>query len=121
MRASRPSSVRPPVFMRSLWHVTQYCRGSALRDEASAAVAGTRGAAAAGGAIRAIKTTPLLTTAEGVEAMKKAAKSGYKAPRAAHAQAPVKVKQAGFKVIDMAVPFIAKAQGFFDEHWRLQR
>jgi uncharacterized protein with GYD domain len=42
-------------------------------------------AAAAGGAIRAIKTTPLLTTAEGVEAMKKAAKSGYKAPRAAHA------------------------------------
>ena len=43
-------------------------------------------AAAAGGAIRAIKTTPLLTTAEGIEAMKKAAKSGYKAPsRAAHA------------------------------------
>ena len=43
-------------------------------------------AAAAGGAIRAIKTTPLLTTAEGIEAMKKAAKSGYKAPsRTAHA------------------------------------
>jgi ABC-type nitrate/sulfonate/bicarbonate transport system substrate-binding protein len=34
----------------------------------------------------------------------------------AHAQAPVKVKQAGFKVIDMAVPFIAKAQGFFDKN-----
>jgi uncharacterized protein with GYD domain len=43
-------------------------------------------AATAGGAIRAIKTTPLMTTAEGIEAMKKAAKSGYKAPsRAAHA------------------------------------
>ena len=43
-------------------------------------------AAAAGGAIRAIKTTPLLTTAEGIDAMKKAAKSGYKAPpRVAHA------------------------------------
>ena len=43
-------------------------------------------AAAAGGAIRTIKTTPLMTTAEGIEAMKKAAKSGYKAPtRAAHA------------------------------------
>jgi uncharacterized protein with GYD domain len=43
-------------------------------------------AAAAGGAVRAIKTTPLLTAAEGVEAMKKAAKSGYKAPaKAAHA------------------------------------
>ena len=40
-------------------------------------------AASAGGAIRTIKTTPLLTTAEGVEAMKKASKSGYKAP--AHA------------------------------------
>jgi uncharacterized protein with GYD domain len=43
-------------------------------------------AAAAGGAIKAFKTTPLLTTAEGVEAMKKAAASGYKAPtRAARA------------------------------------
>jgi uncharacterized protein with GYD domain len=43
-------------------------------------------AAAAGGAIRSIKTTPLLSAAEGIEAMKKAAKSGYKAPtRAAHA------------------------------------
>lgn len=43
-------------------------------------------AAAAGGAVRNIKTTPLLSTAEGVEAMKKAGKSGYKAPaKAAHA------------------------------------
>src|SRR5579864_5488696 len=32
-------------------------------------------AAAAGGACRAVKTTPLLTAAEGVEALKKAAKS----------------------------------------------
>jgi|ERR1043166_1332665 uncharacterized protein with GYD domain len=43
-------------------------------------------AAAAGGTIRNIKTTPLMTTTEGIEAMKKAAKLGYKAPpRAAHA------------------------------------
>ncbi len=43
-------------------------------------------AAAAGGAVRSIKTTPLLTAAEGMEAMKKAAKSGYKAPsRSTHA------------------------------------
>lgn len=35
-------------------------------------------AVAAGGACRAVKTTPLLTTAEGVEAMKKAATCGYK-------------------------------------------
>src|SRR5215475_64514 len=34
----------------------------------------------------------------------------------AQAQAPVKVKQAGFKVIDLAVPFIAKSQGFFEKN-----
>src|SRR5262245_38864653 len=34
----------------------------------------------------------------------------------AQAQAPVKVKQAGFKVIDLAVPFVAKAQGFFEKN-----
>lgn len=43
-------------------------------------------AASAGGAVRSIKTTPLLSTEEGLEALKKAATSGYKAPkRAAHA------------------------------------
>src|SRR6202521_5904167 len=43
-------------------------------------------AAAAGGAIRNIKTTPLMTTSGRIGAMTKAAKSGYKAPsRAAHA------------------------------------
>jgi uncharacterized protein with GYD domain len=43
-------------------------------------------AASAGGAVRAIKTTPLMTAAEGIEALKKAATSGYKAPTtAAHA------------------------------------
>jgi NitT/TauT family transport system substrate-binding protein len=34
----------------------------------------------------------------------------------AEPQAPVKVKQAGFKVIDLAVPFIAKSQGFFQKN-----
>lgn len=43
-------------------------------------------AAAAGGAVKGIKTAPLLTTAEGIEALKKAGQSGYKAPaRRAHA------------------------------------
>jgi uncharacterized protein with GYD domain len=43
-------------------------------------------AATAGGAIRALKTTPLMSGAEAIEAMKKAGKSGYKAPtKAAHA------------------------------------
>ena len=37
-------------------------------------------AAAAGGAVKALKTTPLLSTQEGVEAMRKAAASGYQPP-----------------------------------------
>ena len=47
-----------------------------LPDNASAA--GLAIAFAAGGALRGIKTTPLLTPAEGVEAMKKAGGTGYK-------------------------------------------
>jgi uncharacterized protein with GYD domain len=39
-------------------------------------------AATAGGAIKSIKTTPLMTIAEGIEAMKKAAASGYAPPTA---------------------------------------
>jgi uncharacterized protein with GYD domain len=38
-------------------------------------------AAGAGGALKAIKTTPLLTIEEGVEGMKKAAKAGYRPPK----------------------------------------
>jgi uncharacterized protein with GYD domain len=37
-------------------------------------------AAAAGGAVRSIKTTPLLEASEGLEALRKAAASGYRAP-----------------------------------------
>jgi len=37
-------------------------------------------AAAAGGAVRGIKTTPLLAISEGIGAMKLAAESGYKPP-----------------------------------------
>lgn len=42
---------------------------------------------AAGGACKSVKTTPLMTAAEGIEALKKAAKSGYKAPSAKAASA----------------------------------
>ena len=35
-------------------------------------------AVAAGGACKSVKTTPLLTTAEGIEAMRKAATCGYR-------------------------------------------
>jgi uncharacterized protein with GYD domain len=38
-------------------------------------------AAAAGGAVRSIKTTPLLTITEGLAVMKKAASSGYRPPK----------------------------------------
>ena len=37
-------------------------------------------AATAGGALRGIKTTPLLAISEGIGAMKRAAESGYRAP-----------------------------------------
>jgi uncharacterized protein with GYD domain len=39
---------------------------------------------AGGGACKAVKTTPLMTAAEGIEAMKKAATSGYRAAVAGH-------------------------------------
>ncbi len=43
-------------------------------------------AIAGGGAFKSLKTTPLMSIAEGLEAMKKAGKSGYTAPaRKAHA------------------------------------
>ena len=39
-------------------------------------------AVSAGGALRAFKTTPLMTAEEAMEAMKKAGKTGYKPPKA---------------------------------------
>jgi uncharacterized protein with GYD domain len=39
--------------------------------------------AAAGGAVKSIKTTPLMDTTEGLEAIRKAAASGYRAPAGA--------------------------------------
>ena len=40
-------------------------------------------AISAGGACKAVKTTPLISTEEGIEAMKKAASCGYKPATAA--------------------------------------
>ncbi len=37
-------------------------------------------AASAGGALKAVKTTPLMTTEEAVEAMRKAGQAGYRPP-----------------------------------------
>ena len=47
-------------------------------NEAAAAVAI---AASAGGALRAIKTTPLMTAQEGLKAMRKAKKAAYQPPK----------------------------------------
>jgi uncharacterized protein with GYD domain len=41
----------------------------------------------AGGACKSVRTTPLMTAAEGIEALKKAAKCGYKGPAAKAASA----------------------------------
>lgn len=47
-------------------------------DNASAAAFSI--AASAGGAVKSIKTTPLMTAEEGVEAMRKAGGAGYRPP-----------------------------------------
>src|ERR1017187_2749227 len=51
---------------------------SELPDNVSAAALSI--AASAGGACKSIKTTPLMDATEGVEAMRRAAASGYQAP-----------------------------------------
>jgi uncharacterized protein with GYD domain len=49
-----------------------------MPDDVSAAALSL--AVSAGGAVKAIRTTPLLTIEEGIEAMKKAAGAGYRPP-----------------------------------------
>ena len=49
-----------------------------MPDNVSAA--GVSIAASAGGAVKAIKTTPLMTVQEGMEAMRKAGQAGYRPP-----------------------------------------
>jgi uncharacterized protein with GYD domain len=50
-----------------------------MPDDATAAAFAM--AVAAGGACKSVRTTPLLSTEEGLEAAKKAAKAGYTAPQ----------------------------------------
>ena len=49
-----------------------------MPDNASAAAFSL--AASAGGALKSVKTTPLMTIDEGIDAMRKAAGSGYRPP-----------------------------------------
>ena len=51
---------------------------SELPDNVSAAALSI--AASAGGACKSVKTTPLMDATEGIEALKRAAASGYRAP-----------------------------------------
>jgi uncharacterized protein with GYD domain len=51
---------------------------SELPDNVSAAALAI--AVSAGGACKSVKTTPLMDTSEGLEALRKAAESGYRAP-----------------------------------------
>ncbi len=52
-----------------------------LRMPDNAAAGAFAVAAAAGGAVKAIKTTPLMSIEEGMDMLKKAAASGYKPPQ----------------------------------------
>jgi len=52
-----------------------------LRMPDNAAASAFSVAAAAGGAVKAVKTTPLLSIEEGMDMLKKAAESGYKPPQ----------------------------------------
>jgi uncharacterized protein with GYD domain len=52
-----------------------------LPDNVSAAALAIAGVA--GGAVKSVKTTPLMDAAEGLEAVRKAAASGYRAPAGA--------------------------------------
>jgi uncharacterized protein with GYD domain len=49
-----------------------------MPDNVSAAAASL--AAAAGGAVKSVKTTPLMSVEEGMQAMRKAGGAGYRAP-----------------------------------------
>ncbi|HEU4352376.1 MAG TPA: GYD domain-containing protein [Burkholderiales bacterium] len=50
-----------------------------MPDNVSVAAASL--AAAAGGSVKSVKTTPLLSVEEGMQAMRKAGEAGYRAPR----------------------------------------
>ncbi len=58
----------------------EYDVGAILQVPDHVSVAAFSMAVSAGGAVKSIKTTPLMSMEEGVEAMKKASGSGYQAP-----------------------------------------
>ncbi len=83
---NRLDAVRPVVealggSMESCWTAFgEYDVVAILQMPDHVSVAAFSMAVSAGGAIKAIKTTPLMSMEEGVEAMKKASGVGYQAP-----------------------------------------
>jgi len=84
---NRIEAVRPAVEklggkLREAWYAFgEYDLVALLEMPDNAAAAAFAVAAAAGGAVKAIKTTPLMSVEEGMEAVRKAGGAGYAPPR----------------------------------------
>ncbi len=83
---NRMDAVRPVVeglggSMENCWTAFgEYDVVAILQMPDNVSVAAFSMAVAAGGAVKSIKTTPLMSMGDGVEAMKKASGSGYQTP-----------------------------------------
>jgi uncharacterized protein with GYD domain len=77
---NRAEAVRPGIVISYYFSFGEYDSVviADLPDNPTAAAASI--AAAAGGAIKTIKTTPLMTVEEGMEAMRTAGEGGYRPP-----------------------------------------
>jgi len=84
---NRIEAVRPAVEklggkLREAWYAFgEYDLVALLEMPDNASAAAFAVAAAAGGAVKAIKTTPLMSVEEGMEAVRKAGGAGYAPPR----------------------------------------
>lgn len=83
---NRPEAVRPVIeklggkIVHSWYAFGEHDIVAVVEMPDNVSAAALALAQAAGGAMRSLKTTPLLEVAEGLEAMKRASKSGYRAP-----------------------------------------
>jgi uncharacterized protein with GYD domain len=85
---NRGEAVRPVVerlggsIDRVFWAFGEYDVVALVQMPDNVGAAAFAAAAAAGGAVKAIKTTPLLTAEEGIEFLRKAGGAGYRPPGA---------------------------------------
>ncbi len=81
LEAVRPVAKRLGGSLESAWLAFgEYDVVGILQMPDNVSAAAFSMAASAGGAVKAIKTTPLMTVEEGVEAMRKAGGAGYRPP-----------------------------------------